>query len=415
MPPGYSLVTSLLIKLTGWHEAGRIVSFISMISVLIIVFDIARTLYPRKSIHPYVVIFLLVISPLYLMLSTSINQESLALLLAALAVWLYVKSHDKEHEKFYIAGAGLLIGLATFAKQPGFFAIIPIAGSLIYRRRAKVLKDGSFLILFLLPIAVVAIWLFWLSLGFDEIASVPNSNSLYSRSIFGVPRELAKVGFFEIVRRFSRKFILRLPASLGILVLLGLRRISMDRDHIPLLWFFGGLSYYFIFLQGGLIHDHYLTATLPGAACLAALGVHNLFRDLSRRMEMPIARILVLCLLLSLAITSLAYLGLSNYRFVDRERASVDMTDEINRIATTNDVIWYTDPAYYFQTFFIPNRTIFKKFSDAKVYAKDPPATLMVINHRATEEIACEPKAEYVLYRNDFLCLISLPGPSIHQ
>jgi len=314
LPPGYSLLVYAAIKATGWLEAGRLVSFVSLLLTLLIIHDVTRRCYADGEFKPLLSVFFLVTSPLFILLGGSINQETTAVLFASLGIWFYLWGYDTGKTGVGLFLSGTSIALATFAKQSGYFAVIPIAGHLFYQHRTRIFRRWSTYVLVGLPTGTSLAWLY--TLRKVRWAENPETNVLWTRSILNIASQVTRMGWSGIFGTIASQFTTQVPGSTAFLAIAALLRFDPRTDLIPLLWGISGLAYYILFLEGSIIHTHYLAVTLPGMSILAAKGLEVVVAQVENRWrvltKLPIHQIILVLITLVVSAT-IAYSSLYFY------------------------------------------------------------------------------------------------------
>lgn len=348
LPPGYSLLVYAAIKATGWLEAGRLVSFVSLLLTLLIIYDVTRRCYADGELNPLLPVFFLVTSPLFILLGGSINQEATAVLFASLGVWFYLWGYNAEKTEVGLLLSGISIALATFAKQSGYFAVIPIAGHLFYQHRTRIFRRWSTYVLVGLPTGTALAWLY--TLRKVRWAENPGTNFLWTRSVLNIASRATKIGWSGILSTVALQFATQVPGSTVFLAMAGLLRFDPRTDLIPLLWGISGLAYYILFLEGSIIHTHYLAVTLPGMSILAAKGLEVVVARIENRWrvlnKLPIHQII----LVPIALAVSAAIAYSSLHFYDAHYKSASQLAEFTeqRVKSEETVLVIGSELFFF-------------------------------------------------------------------
>lgn len=377
LPPGYSLLVYAAIEVTGWLEAGRLVSFTSLLFTLLIVYDVARRCYQRTS-EAVLSVFFLTTSPLFFLLGGSINQESSMLLFSSLAIWVYLWGSNSQKIEVGLLLASVAVSFSTLCKQSGYFVLIPIVGHLLYQYRGRALRCWATYLLVGLPTATALAWLRVL----QEVQWTQESISwrqsvLWGRSILNLGSRVASMGWTGIFTRVAGHFVSALPASNFLLAGIGMLGFNPKTDLLPLLWAIGGLTYYFLFLQGSVNHDHYLTLTLPGMSILAARGLEVLADRVQSRWGITagywIRRLVLLSIILILSASVLYSFRRFQIRYTRANRFTEIVKSEVG-----------------------PDETLVLIGSELFFFLQPPPGQMSVSERVTSEDLRLSPEWDYI-------------------
>jgi len=103
-----------------WHLA-RLLSLLMGVGTLVVVYLLARDIFPRQPHIPVVAVAITALAPQYVYLSSVLNNDNLAVLFSSLALWVMVRiaRGDVGAREYVLLGA--LIGLGRLTK---FYTII---------------------------------------------------------------------------------------------------------------------------------------------------------------------------------------------------------------------------------------------------------------------------------------------------
>jgi 4-amino-4-deoxy-L-arabinose transferase-like glycosyltransferase len=275
LPPLYTWFTYGAIELTGWTEAGRLVSLLAGLSTLAVLFAILEEFDFDRDIRLGALVFLAT-SPLFLLLSGAIMQETLMLFFSTLAMYVFAR-YVRTGDERYLLATSLPIFLSSFSKWPGIFTLIPIALFLSWDERWRIFRHWQAYLVAIIPVSLSLLWFFYLS----SVSTSPPSGNIAIRLLFNV-----QTSPVTTVVRLTRYWMTRLPGThlLLALVALGSFRRFDEREVFFVSWLAGGVLYVVVFLAGAVFHDHYSALMLPPLAVLAAWGLRTLLTHIESRL-----------------------------------------------------------------------------------------------------------------------------------
>ena len=110
-----------------WHLA-RLLSLLMGAGTLVVVYLMARDIFPRRPGVPLVAVLLTALVPQYVYLSSVLNNDNLAVLFSSLALWVMVRVARGDGSLRECALLGVLIGLGRLTK---FYTIVLIPLALL--------------------------------------------------------------------------------------------------------------------------------------------------------------------------------------------------------------------------------------------------------------------------------------------
>lgn len=278
LPPVYSWLVFVGLTGSGWYGIGKVASLIMGLGTLVVLHQTVKRLGYAQEIR-LLSVTMLASSPLFLMLSGSVMQETALLFFSVGAMHCFLFYWQSDSVPGLLL-ATFLVACAVLSKWQGVFMLIPMAAVLFY--------DGGFRGLFkirnvvaaALPLILGFGWLRWIQLNSAD----PPTGQLFNRFFFNVgssAREIALMIGVDIVAFW--------PISMVLLALVATLRRTFDPANKILLfsWLAAGLSFYALFFQGSIHHDHYIALALPPFAILAALGLDFAVSALASNVSLP--------------------------------------------------------------------------------------------------------------------------------
>jgi hypothetical protein len=274
LPPLYSWVTYVAVRLTGWTEAGRLVSVLSGVSTIPVLYATLRELDVERDVRLGALVFLAT-SPLFVLLGGAIMQEALMILCSTVAMYTFARYVGTGEERYLLLTA-VPVFLSTFAKWPGVFILVPIGLFLLWDERWRVFRHWQAYAVAVVPVSLSLGWFLYIS----SVSMSPPSGDIANRLVINV-----RTTPVETVVRLGRYWLTRFPATHLLFAVVGLSALGLDnrRDVFVVAWLAGGLSYVLVFLSGAVFHDHYSALMLPPLAILAAQGLRKLSTVLEDR------------------------------------------------------------------------------------------------------------------------------------
>ncbi|MCG2768802.1 MAG: glycosyltransferase family 39 protein [Anaerolineae bacterium] len=153
-----------------WHLA-RLLSLLMGVGTLVVVYLLARDIFPRQPHIPVVAVALTALAPQYVYLSSVLNNDNLAVLFSSLALWVMVRIARGEGGVREYVLLGALIGLGRLTK---FYTIILLPMALLaiayaaWRSRSlRKLWTGALVTLIVL-LLVSASWLWAIEPDYED-------------------------------------------------------------------------------------------------------------------------------------------------------------------------------------------------------------------------------------------------------
>jgi len=154
-----------------WHLA-RLLSLLMGLGTLVVVYLLARDIFPRQPHIPVVAVALTALAPQYVYLSSVLNNDNLAVLFSSLALWVMVRiaRGDGGAREYVLLGA--LIGLGRLTK---FYTIILLPLALLaiacaaWRSRSLRKFWMGVLIFLAILLLVSASWLWAIEPDYGEV------------------------------------------------------------------------------------------------------------------------------------------------------------------------------------------------------------------------------------------------------
>jgi len=276
LPPLYSWFVYAAIQVTGWIEAGRIVSVLAGVATIPILYLTVEEFDTDWDIRLGAPLFLAT-SPLFVLLGGAIMQETLMVFFSTLAMYLFARYVTTGNDQ-YLLGTAIPIFLSAFAKWPGIFTLVPIGLFLLWEKRWGVFRYWQAYAVAVVPVGLSLAWFVYIS----HIAISPPSGNITSRLLFAIDLSPGSV-----VKRLVRYWITRFPVTHLFFALVGVTVLDVadEWDVFVLAWLAGTFAYVVVFLRGAVYHDHYAALMLPSLAVLAALGLGRLSTAMVSRLQ----------------------------------------------------------------------------------------------------------------------------------
>jgi len=153
-----------------WHLA-RLLSLLMGVGTLVVVYLLARDIFPRHPHIPVVAVVITALAPQYVYLSSVLNNDNLAVLFSSLALWVMVRiaRGDGGVREYVLLGA--LIGLGRLTKFYTIvllpLALLAIAYAAWRSRSLRKLWTGALVTLIVL-LLVSASWLWAIEPDYGE-------------------------------------------------------------------------------------------------------------------------------------------------------------------------------------------------------------------------------------------------------
>ena len=157
--PVYPYLIALVYKLTGiWEPAARIISYLFSLCTMFIFFRLTKYLFDLKTAVTVSCFFAL--SPLLMIISTSIQPESMMFFFYIGSAYAFIRWLDEQSKRYYISTA-IFTALALLCKIPAINIGILFVLIIMNSRGWKYLFSPKVLLLGVLCIMPSSIWYFY--------------------------------------------------------------------------------------------------------------------------------------------------------------------------------------------------------------------------------------------------------------
>ncbi|KXB07882.1 hypothetical protein AKJ58_01545 [candidate division MSBL1 archaeon SCGC-AAA385D11] len=291
--PLYSWANYSMISITGWAEAGRIVSLFFGAGTLLLMYNISKGWYDQRT--GTLAMFFLAVSPLFLQGSVHIKRATTMLFFSVLSI-LFLMKYLKNERNRYLLATGIAVFLSAFSKEVGIFTFFVVGGYLLYKKRFKILRNPMVYVAALIPVLLMFSWYLHIESIPTSVAPAPPAGQISDRIFFNLDAPL-----FRVLSETAVELAVAIPiATLG-LALVGVGQWK-EKDRLILFWLLAGVLFYLVFLQGSFHHTHYSTFMLPPLAIFSARGTITLSKKLSSLLKIgenlaPLTVVLIVLLL----------------------------------------------------------------------------------------------------------------------
>lgn len=248
------------INVLSFEQAGRLVSIISSLGSVVLLFLIVKKNYSLKP--ALLAAFFFAVLPFNVYYSRTILPEPLSIFLGLLGIYLYFVS-NKSFKYFWLSAAAFAI--AILVKPFIIFYLIPIL-YLEYKtnrfNRMKIVVFYLFLVVF--PFLLWRLWMSQYPEGITHTKWMFNSDKIRFKPSF----------FYWIFGQRLGFLILGFWGST--LLVYGIFKDWKDKK-LGSIFFFGTLLFPFIFATANVRHDYYQIYLIAPVSVLLAISVYQMF------------------------------------------------------------------------------------------------------------------------------------------
>jgi hypothetical protein len=273
--PMYPYLIAVSYKLTGiWEPTGRILSFLFSLATMLIFFRLSRHLFNART--AFVVSFFFALSPLLLVISSTIQPESLMFFFYIGAAYMFIRWIESQSKKHYISTI-LFTGLALLCKISAINIGILFVLLLLINNGWRYLYKPKVILLGMLCILPSIVWYTYSH----------NFYTLYGNSL-GLSNEYAWIGLDFFTNPYFIKGILKTElvhiwtySGLFILLIALLFTKLIKRKDIifPVCWLVAPLIFYIVTARTSADNwaFYYHIFSVPSASILLGISVIELY------------------------------------------------------------------------------------------------------------------------------------------
>ena len=273
--PLYPYLIALFYKLTGnWEPIGRIISFLFSLGTMIIFFRLSRYLFNRKT--AIAVSFFFTLSPILMIISNSIQPESVMFFFYIGAAYNFIRCIDSQFEKYYTSTI-LFTALALLCKITALNIGILFILTIIINKGWRWLLKPKVIILGLLGVLPSVIWYYYSH----------NFYTHYGNSL-GMSNEYAWVGRDFFTNSYFIKGIIHQElvhvwtysgAFIVLVAFLSTKIIKNQKIIFPVCWLVAAVIFYIIAARttSDTWAYYYHIFSVPSASMLLGISVIELY------------------------------------------------------------------------------------------------------------------------------------------
>lgn len=323
-PPLYAVLTLLVKPLAGSMEsAGKLVSVVANVLVLIPIFFIATRLFNRTSATYACILY--TVSPIALRWGIRVMTDSLFVFLFFMAIWLFLISIDTPFEKSALRRrlSALFIifsALATLTRYQGII-LFPLTLPVFYSTIRRDLKSLSLLLFSYLVWVIVPFWI--LFYGFAHTQQVAERTASAPLSTL--------LAYWNVFESFIAYFPYFLTYPIAFLFLVGIFYLKFNRQvhrAFIILFFYVLLSILVIQSVFSSFQSRYLFPVLPFIIIYAGYGLELVEQKFRQRTRWVFSAILFITLVYGI-IFSIAVVVFQRETFGDIKSAALFVREKI--------------------------------------------------------------------------------------
>jgi 4-amino-4-deoxy-L-arabinose transferase-like glycosyltransferase len=273
--PLYPYLIASAYKLIGlWEPAARIISYIFSICTIIVFFRLSRFLFNEKT--ALVVSSFFALSPLLMIISTSIQPESSMFFFYIGAAYAFIRWLDNQSGKYYFATAvftafALLTKITAINIGILFVLLITIKKGWRFLLKPKVILLG---LLSVLPSVAWYVYSHKFYLLYGNSLGLSNQYAWVSKDIFTKPYIIRSIIEQDLthVWTYSGPFII-------ILALVSSKLIRKQYIILPLCWLFAVIVFYIVAARttSSTSYYYYHLFSIPAASMLLGISVTEIY------------------------------------------------------------------------------------------------------------------------------------------